>query len=362
MLKNAVRLVMTGVIAVPLYLLLGWGFMTYLSVEIGNSPLYMVIGIVAAILLGFLIAHFLLILLAKLFTAIRTTVENITIQEMFGGVLGVVIGLLLAILLGNSIYKLPYVGPYFYVVVALFMAYLGWVIGTKRREDVSQAFSGLKVKKKEGSSSRPSKTSQPGSGTNVDKLVDTSVIIDGRIYDIAKSGFLDGALIIPKFVLEELQKIADSSDSMKRNRGRSGLDVLNRLRTEDDIYVDVRDQDYPDIAEVDAKLVKMGQDLGLAVLTNDYNLNKVAQLQGVKVLNINELSNALKPVVLPGEEFSIKIIKEGKEAEQGIGYLDDGTMVVVERGRNLVGKTKDVEVTSVLQTAAGRMIFAKPRS
>ena len=190
-------------------------------------------------------------------------------------------------------------------------------------------------------------------------LLDTSVIIDGRIADIANTHFLSSKLILPRFVLKELQLIADSSDPLKRNRGRRGLDVLNAIQSNPNIQVKIHELDFPEFNTVDAKLVKMGQVLQAKVFTNDYNLNKVAELQGVKVLNINDLANALKPMVMPGEEMEIKILKEGKEQEQGVAYLDDGTMVVVDNGRRRLGHTVKVTITSVLQTQAGRMIFAK---
>jgi len=194
------------------------------------------------------------------------------------------------------------------------------------------------------------------------KILDTSVIIDGRIADIVKTGFVEGILLIPSFVLGELRHIADSSDLLKRNRGRRGLDILNQISKDTVIKVHIHEQDFDDINEVDSKLVRLGQVLGSPLLTNDYNLNKVAELQGVKVLNINELANALKPVVLPGEEMLVQVMKDGKEPGQGVAYLDDGTMIVVDTGRRFMGQNVTVLVTSVLQTAAGRMIFAKPKS
>ena len=193
-------------------------------------------------------------------------------------------------------------------------------------------------------------------------LLDTSVIIDGRIADICQTRFVEGRFVIPRFVLKELQQVADSQDSIKRNRGRRGLDILGRLQKTPHVDVKIQEEDFADLTEVDAKLVKMGKILGAKILTNDYNLNKVAELQGVRVLNINELANALKPVVLPGEMLEVRLVKEGKEYNQGVAYLDDGTMVVVENGRSLIGQTMRVMVTSVLQTAAGRMIFAKPEA
>ncbi len=190
-------------------------------------------------------------------------------------------------------------------------------------------------------------------------LLDTSVIIDGRIADIAETHFLSGRLVLPRFVLKELQLIADSSDPLKRARGRRGLDILNRMKKNTHLDVKIQEMDFPEFNTVDAKLVKMGQVVGAKVFTNDYNLNKVAELQGVKVLNINELANAVKPVVMPGETMQVKILKEGKEHDQGVAYLNDGTMVVVDNGRRRIGQTLNVAITSVLQTQAGRMIFAK---
>lgn len=190
-------------------------------------------------------------------------------------------------------------------------------------------------------------------------LLDTSVIIDGRIADMAKTHFLSGKFILPRFVLKELQLISDSSDPLKRNRGRRGLDILNKIKNNPNLQVTIHEMDFPEFNTVDAKLVKMGQVIGAKVFTNDFNLNKVAELQGVKVLNINDLANALKPVVMPGELMTVKLLKEGKEHDQGVAYLDDGTMVVVDNGRKRLGQTLNVSITSVLQTQAGRMIFAK---
>jgi uncharacterized protein YacL len=191
------------------------------------------------------------------------------------------------------------------------------------------------------------------------KLLDTSVIIDGRIADVCETEFLDGILIIPQFILQELQHIADSSDSLKRARGRRGLDILHRIQKMGHMEVRITDDDFPKIREVDSKLIALAKRMGAKVITNDFNLNKVAELQGVTVLNINDLSNAVKPVALPGEAMRVFVLKEGKEAGQGVAYLDDGTMIVVENGRRFINKNVEVSVTSVLQTAAGRMIFTK---
>jgi len=205
----------------------------------------------------------------------------------------------------------------------------------------------------------PAKEDQPHFEEH--KILDTSVIIDGRIADICKTGFIEGTLVIPEFVLEELQHIADSSDLLKRNRGRRGLDILNKIQKELDVRVLIYEEAVEEAGEVDSKLVKLAKAMRGKVVTNDFNLNKVCELQGVSVLNINDLANAVKPVVLPGEEIVVQVIKDGKEHGQGVAYLDDGTMIVVEGGRDYIGTTMEVLVTSVLQTSAGRMIFAKPK-
>ncbi|MDD5217297.1 MAG: TRAM domain-containing protein [Candidatus Omnitrophica bacterium] len=229
---------------------------------------------------------------------------------------------------------------------AIIFSYLGVVTVLRGQDEVAVMIPFVKLDAK-------------GSGEEL-ILLDTSVIIDGRIADICETHFLPGKLILPRFVLKELQLISDSSDPLKRNRGRRGLDVLNRIKTNPNVQVKINEMDFPEFSTVDAKLVKMGQVLNAKVFTNDFNLNKVAELQGVKVLNINELANALKPIVMPGEVMEVKILKEGKEHDQGVAYLDDGTMVVVDNGRRRIGQTLNVTITSVLQTQAGRMIFAKP--
>ncbi|MBF8983452.1 PIN/TRAM domain-containing protein [Lutibacter sp. B2] len=288
---------------------------------------------------------------------IESEIQKIPTADVIIGSIGLILGLVIAhlisqLLLGMSI---PLVGTVLSVVVYIFLGYLGVSIATKKRDDLENLAAMLKkasskektnVKKREGATP---------------KILDTSVIIDGRIADITQTGFIEGALVIPEFVLEELRHIADSSDSLKRTRGRRGLDILNKIQKELNIEIQITDKDFEDVGEVDIKLLKLAQFMGGKVVTNDYNLNKVAELQGVPVLNINELANALKPVVLPGEEMVVQVIKEGKESGQGVAYLDDGTMIVVEGGRKHIGETMKVLVTSVLQTAAGRMIFAKPK-
>lgn len=277
--------------------------------------------------------------------------KSIPTQDIILGVIGLIIALLIGVLLNFPLSRIPWVGPYLSLAVTLLLAYLGVNFMLSRKDDFPFIYSQLARR----SIPVPERKEPPV------KVLDTSVIIDGRIMDICKTGFIEGEIIVPGFVLEELRHIADSSDLLKRNRGRRGLDILNKMQKELHMGVKIVNNDYEDISEVDSKLVKLAQDLGGVILTNDFNLNKVSELQGVAVLNINELANAVKPVVLPGEEMSAHIIKDGKEAGQGVAYLDDGTMIVVEGGKKYIGDTIEVLVTSVLQTAAGRMIFAKPK-
>lgn len=315
----------------------------------------MVLGIIFCGLIGISLAPKLMVGIERLTNLFLGQLFKIPVQDIVGGAIGLIIGLLIANLLGSSVSRIRYVGPYIFLTGSLFLGYVGLSVGVKKREELLSFFSTIiRFTGKE----KPQKTETARTGC---KILDTSVIIDGRISDICKTGFIEGALVIPNFVLEELRHIADSSDLLKRNRGRRGLDILNKLRKEFDNLLQIVDKDYDDIAEVDSKLVRLAQDMKGSIVTNDFNLNKVAQLHGVTVLNINELANAVKPVVLPGEEMVVRVIKDGKEAGQGIGYLDDGTMIVVENGRKYMSQTIGVIVTSVLQTAAGRMIFAKPK-
>lgn len=278
------------------------------------------------------------------------------ITDIIFGSVGLVFGLIIAFLIGfalNAI-QVPVVNTVAPILLTLLFGYLGFQVGFKKRDELLGLFSN-KSKKKAGE--EDVEKSSKGSL----KILDTSVIIDGRVADICQTGFLDGTIVIPQFVLEELQHIADSSDVLKRNRGRRGLDILNRIQKELAMKVEIYEGDFEEIQEVDSKLVKLAKLTHGVVVTNDFNLNKVCELQNVMVLNINDLANAVKPVVLPGEEMNVLVIKDGKEHNQGVAYLDDGTMIVVEEGRDYIGKRIDVLVTSVLQTSAGRMIFAKPK-
>ena len=232
---------------------------------------------------------------------------------------------------------------YLYVLIVLVCGYTGTMLGAAKLRDLPLLGS---LGPRQG-------------GGMILNVLDTSVIIDGRIADVIETGFLPGTVVIPRFVLKEIQLIADSSNPIKRNRGRRGLEILNKIRNSALARVDISEQEYPDVPTVDEKLLRLSKDIDASLVTNDYNLNQVAELQGVKILNLNNLANALKAVVLPGEMLGVQVVKDGKEAGQGIGYLDDGTMVVVENGRAHIGEALDVLVTSVLQTAAGRMIFGK---
>ena len=283
------------------------------------------------------------------------------IFDLLFGTIGLIVGLSVAFLvsfwLGNI--EIPVISSVLPTVLFVILGYLGFQVGFKQGDELVQAVQSVKtveLKKKE--------VEESSAGTHgiMYKILDTSVIIDGRIADISSTGFLEGILVVPQFVLTELQHIADSSDTLKRTKGRRGLDVLRRLQTDDGAGILITDVDFADVAEVDLKLVHLARDMAGLVVTNDFNLNKVADLHGVPVLNINDLANAVKPVVIPGEDMHVVVIKDGKEHNQGVAYLDDGTMIVVEDGKFHIGNAIDVTVTSVLQTSAGRMIFAKPKN
>ncbi|CAN5647856.1 PIN/TRAM domain-containing protein [soil metagenome] len=278
--------------------------------------------------------------------------QRATLKTLIGAAIGSILGILGAFLIGIliSIQKVEAVPAqmqtFLTISLAFFMGYIGLMVGAAKGEFIDLSvlggiFSDKNLPKRDY------------------KILDTSVIIDGRIADVAETGFLGGTLIIPQFILTELQQVADSPDSSKRQRGRRGLDMLQRLRNNSQIDIQIVETDFPTVKEVDLKLIELGTQLEAVIVTNDFNLNKVSQLRGVSVLNINELANALKPVVLPGEAMRVFILKEGKEYNQGVAYLDDGTMVVVDNARRLIGKTADVAVTSVLQTTAGKMIFGR---
>ena len=273
----------------------------------------------------------------------------ISLKRLIGAVIGSILGILgaylFSVVIKNSILHSE-TQRFLMLMVMLLMSYVGLIVGANKGDLLNlAALGGIFGAEKQGRKSF--------------KILDTSVIIDGRIADIAETGFLDGIVVIPQFVLRELQLVADSADSLKRNRGRRGLDILQRIQKIVTVSVQIVEDDFPTVREVDLKLIELAKAYEAKIITNDFNLNKVAQLQGVEVLNINELANALKPIVLPGETMRVFILKEGKEYNQGVAYLDDGTMVVVDNARKLIGKNVDIAVTSVLQTTAGKMIFGK---
>ena len=283
--------------------------------------------------------------------AFEMRIRRATLKTLIGAAIGSIAGIVGAYLIGMLISSqetaaVPAeVKTFLTVSLAFLMAYIGLMVGAAKGEYIDLSALGGVFSDKNAQRDY--------------KILDTSVIIDGRIADVAETGFLSGTIIIPQFILSELQQVADSPDSSKRQRGRRGLDMLQRLRNNQSLDIQIVETDFPKIKEVDLKLIELGQQLDGVVVTNDFNLNKVSELRGVSVLNINELANALKPVVLPGEAMKVFILKEGKEYNQGVAYLDDGTMVVVDNARRLIGKTADIAVTSVLQTTAGKMIFGR---
>jgi uncharacterized protein YacL len=277
-------------------------------------------------------------------------VKQITLKRLIGAAIGSVLGIvgafLMSLVLGRALPDNRDTVPFIQLGLLLWMTYVGLVVGANKGDMLNlAALGGLFGGEK--------------SSKNTFKILDTSVIIDGRIADVAETGFLDGTLVIPQFVLRELQLVADSADSMKRNRGRRGLDILQRIQKMPQLTIQIVEEDFPSVRDVDMKLIELAKVYDCKIVTNDFNLNKVAQLHGVEVLNINELANSLKPIVLPGEVMRVFILKEGKEYNQGVAYLDDGTMVVVDNAKKMISKTIDVIVTSVLQTTAGKMIFGR---
>ena len=316
-------------------------------IEPANRPAFLTAFVVATLLFGYLAIPYITVY------PVRRAVEKLSeagAGEFALGVGAIVVGLLMGVLVGVSLAQIGgmagSIGP---PVVSLFLAAMMLIITMSKRDVLLPAFGNL----------IPGGRARAGPTNRV--VIDTSAVIDGRISDIARTGFILGTLIVPRFVLDELQRIADSPDAMRRNRGRRGLEMLSALQKDAVSPVEVIEATYPEVAEVDAKLMAYARDTGAAILTNDYNLNRVADLQGIRVLNINELANAVKSVVHPGEEMSVRIIQEGKEAGQGVGYLDDGTMIVVEGGLRFLNQEVPISVTRVLQTVAGRMIFEQPR-
>ena len=344
----------------PVLRLLGalvYGFIGYeLGIAITGTPqltnwtMPMIWGpMFGGALLGYFLAPWIVIAPAQ---AAADSLRSIPLADLLSGTVGLCIGLLIAALLSYPLSRLPEpFGPILPFVGVVIFGYLGAAVLVVRKDDL---FTLLGLGKK------PAEPEQPAPEVTPTLILDTSVIIDGRIADVAETGFVLGHLVVPRFVLNELQYIADSADALRRNRGRRGLEMLDRLQQNVDVDLKFIDNDPQDAQQVDDKLISLARELGAAVITNDYNLNRVARLQGVKILNINELANAVKSVFLPGEEMPIRIIQAGKEIGQGVGYLEDGTMVVVENGRQFLNQEVLVQVTKVLQTNAGRLVFAIP--
>lgn len=314
--------------------------------------LFLVAWVAAWTVVGFALLPYLTVVPAE--WLVRKA-QELSTAEFVTAVVGLLIGLLMGLLLGVPLQNLPEpLGTWLPLAVSIGLG-LGMVgLTVAKRQDLVIAAEALGIFRRPEAEAGPSRVGDPHI------VVDTSAIIDGRIAEIVESGFIYGTLVIPRFVLDELQHIADSSDTLRRNRGRRGLEILARIQKEAPTPVEIVEDDFPDIAEVDAKLIALAKRNSGAILTNDFNLNRVAELQGLRVLNINSLANAVKPAVLPGEELRVRVIQEGKEAGQGVGFLDDGTMIVVEGGARFIDGDVDVSVTRVLQTVAGRMIFAQP--
>lgn len=318
-----------------------------------NNP-YVSVAIGAVLLFGLSFA------LAEPFMRLMKLLEDSLLKAPVGdllfGTLGLIVGLILAFFISFALGDIPFIKDIAPVLLSILFGYVCFQVGFKKRDELLSVFTAKSTKKKDGLDVAQ-ESQDPGY-----KLLDTSVIIDGRIADISKTGFIEGTLVVPQFVLTELQHIADSSDTLKRTRGRRGLDILKVLQDAPTSNVLITEVDFEDIPEVDLKLVRLAKKMNGQILTNDFNLNKVCDLHKVHVLNINDLANAVKPVVIPGEDMNVVVIKDGKEHNQGVAYLDDGTMIVVEEGKSYIGQAITVVVTSVLQTSAGRMIFAKPKN
>lgn len=332
-------------------------FMRFLLVLFSSASGYFIVLQIVGSKLAYigLISGILIAVIALVF---EDRVKRAPLKIVIGGAAGLIIGLIVANLLTYPLmlnFKSRYVELAAYLLTNCIIGYLGLSVGMKKGDefDGSQFLKSVLFRDREPAEAKPKQAEAQG------LIIDTSVIIDGRILEVCETGFLEGRLIVPQFVLQELQYIADSSDPIKRARGKRGLDVLKQIQINRKMEVEITDKDFPEIKEVDTKLVALAKKLSGKVLTNDANLNKVAELHGVKVLNINKLATAMKPVVLPGEILNILVLKEGKEHGQGVGYLEDGTMVVIDNAKEHLGKSVDVSITSVLQTTGGRMIFSK---
>jgi len=339
-----------------IYLLIGIGvFWLTLKFSEGMETFERGLAIFVTTSLGVMVSALLLTplfnLISSVFAKFINHIFKMPVLDITCVVLGLIIGLVIASLLNTVVGKIQVIGPYISVICLVFFAYLGILVAYRKRTELASLLNWR--------SAALGKAGHAAGQQAGLKVVDTSAIIDGRMADICRLGFLEGQLVVPNFVLDELRHIADLQDVLKRNRGRRGLDILNHLQKEMPERVVIMDVDYPELSEVDNKLLRLAQDLKASVLTNDFNLAKVAQVQGVHILNVNELANALKAVWLPGETITVEIVHQGKEPNQGLAYLPDGTMIVVENGRQHIGHKIKAEVSSVLQTATGRMIFAR---
>lgn len=325
-------------------------------------------GLIGA-LIGFVIALPIINQGLKLARRIESLLSRVPNQELMAGTAGLLFGLIIANLIGLAFYRVPIIGSYIPIILSAIFGYIGMRLASRKGPELYanwlQSRTVAKDKKKDVVPKDSEQAAIPVisefESVSVAKLLDTSVIIDGRIAELCETGFLEGPLVVPLFVLEELQHISDSADVLKRNRGRRGLDILQSMQQKEIIAIKVIADDFEDITEVDYKLMRLALDKKWKIVTNDFNLNKVASLQGIEVLNLNDLANALKPAMIPGEWIRVQVIKEGKEDNQGVAYLDDGTMIVIENGAQYVDTSIDVMVTSVLQTSAGRMIFARAK-
>ena len=321
----------------------------------------LILGTLLGVIIGYLISSFILkqgLVIAKRLERILTHIPN---QELIAGTIGLLFGLIIANLIGVAFNQVPIIGPYIHIILSAIFGYSGLKIMARKGPEMYynyvQQWGGEGTKKT--SRFKMFSTHKSDKTTSTPKLLDTSVIIDGRIKELCNTGFIEGPLMVPLFVLNELQIISDSADATKRNRGRRGLDILKEMQDANKVAIEVVEDDYDDLTEVDSKLMRLALDKQWKLMTNDFNLNKVARVQGIEVLNLNELANVLKPALIAGEWIRVQIMKEGKEVHQGVAYLDDGTMIVVEDGKPYVGQTVEVMVTSILQTSAGRMIFAR---
>jgi len=334
------------IVGMFVFALIGWRIGDALGGS-GNALRYIIVLALAGAALGLIITPWITV---RPYIWARRTIRQVPAQQLLAATIGLLIGLIIAALSAFPLSFLPHpFGAVLPFVSLIVFGYLGAWVMMMRERDFFAILGG-----------RLGREGLVRAATEKAVLLDTSVIIDGRIADISRTGFIDGTMMIPRFVLQELQHIADSSDALRRNRGRRGLEMLNKLQKESIVPIRITDLDVEEVHEVDDKLVRLAKNLHCAIVTNDYNLNRVAELQGVRVLNINELANAVRAVVLPGEGMRVRVVQEGKELGQGVGYLDDGTMVVIDNGKKFIGSTIDVTVTRMLQTNQGRMIFAAP--